>query len=120
MTPRELFEIVLAADVGARPRLWCESIASAENIVRSGTLSLWDLFDRSEAQASPFPGGAAIVPSIAGWLHRFVIINSKGGHDAAFVSIDMLAQARDALLAQARTIAELRASTAPAVPVGGG
>lgn len=116
MTPRELFEIVLAADVGARPRLWCESIASAESIVRSGTLSLQDL--TSNPPPAHFAATAAIVPSVAGWLLYYqerrvlesAIIVHPGAVDLAVAT----------LLEQARMIAELRAKLAPSVPVGGG
>lgn len=116
MTPRELFEIVLAADVGARPRLWCESIASAESIVRSGTMSLQDLSDNPSP--TTFVAVAAIVPSAAGWLRYYQ--DRRVLKSATIVHPGAVDYAIETLLAQARTIAELRASMAPAVPVGGG
>jgi hypothetical protein len=115
---RDLFELVPAAAAGQRPRLFCSNFVEAENLVRSGTLSLWDL--RTDGPPRQPDQVCAIVPSLAGWITRH-LRSPSGTPGTGHTNVEtLLLQMADAELRSLRLrvrdleqVAQMRAAQTP-------
>lgn len=115
---RDNFEIVPGAAAGCRPRLFCATFVEAENLIRSGTLSLWDL--RTDGPPRQPDQVCAIVPSLAGWITRH-LRSPSGTPGTGHTNVEtLLLQMADAELRSLRLrlrdleqVAQMRSSPTP-------